>query len=176
MKNKNKKVESTSFKDKLKKTSPYIISILIAVSIFFISLYINKIAPFGKYTLAKNDAFYQYEPMLFNFIKSIQEGNLSIFSFLNGLGNSFLFNYSYYLSSPLNILLLPFKSANTMFIAIITIKIIITAITTTFYAIKKTNNKLISILISTAYIFSAWFLAYNQTIMWLDAFMMFPLF
>ena len=114
--------------------------------------------------------------MLFNFIKSIQEGNLSIFSFLNGLGNSFLFNYSYYLSSPLNILLLPFKSANTMFIAIITIKIIITAITTTFYAIKKTNNKLISILISTAYIFSAWFLAYNQTIMWLDAFMMFPLF
>ena len=47
MKNKNKKVESTSFKDKLKKTSPYIISILIAVSIFFISLYINKIAPFG---------------------------------------------------------------------------------------------------------------------------------
>ena len=176
MKNKNKKVENTSFKDKLKKISPYIISILIAVSIFFISLYINKIAPFGKYTLAKNDAFYQYEPMLFNFIKSIQEGNLSIFSFLNGLGNSFLFNYSYYLSSPLNILLLPFKSANTMFIAIITIKIIITAITTTFYAIKKTNNKLISILISTAYIFSAWFLAYNQTIMWLEAFMMFPLF
>ena len=176
MKNKNKKVENTSFKDKLKKISPYIISILIAVSIFFISLYINKIAPFGKYTLAKNDAFYQYEPMLFNFIKSIQEGNLSIFSFLNGLGNSFLFNYSYYLSSPLNILLLPFKSANTMFIAIITIKIIITAITTTFYALKKTNNKLISILISTAYIFSAWFLAYNQTIMWLDAFMMFPLF
>lgn len=173
---KNKKVESTSFKDKLKRISPYIISILIAVSIFFISLYINKIAPFGKYTLAKNDAFYQYEPMLFNFIKSIQEGNLSMFSFLNGLGNSFLFNYSYYLSSPLNILLLPFKSANTMFIAIITIKIIITAITTTFYALKKTNNKLISILISTAYIFSAWFLAYNQTIMWLDAFMMFPLF
>lgn len=173
---KNKKVENTTIKDKLKRISPYIISILIAVSIFFISLYINKIAPFGKYTLAKNDAFYQYEPMLFNFIKSIQEGNLSIFSFLNGLGNSFLFNYSYYLSSPLNILLLPFKSANTMFIAIITIKIIITAITTTFYALKKTNNKLISILISTAYIFSAWFLAYNQTIMWLDAFMMFPLF
>lgn len=176
MKNKNKKIENKSFKDKLIKLSPYIISILIAVSIFFISLYINKIAPFGKYTLAKNDAFYQYEPMLFNFIKSIQEGNLNIFSFSNGLGNSFLFNYSYYLSSPLNILLLPFKDANTMFIAIITIKIIITAITTTFYALKKTNNKYISILISTAYIFSAWFLAYNQTIMWLDAFMMFPLF
>lgn len=176
MKNKNKKVESTSFKDKLKKISPYIISILIAVSIFFISLYINKIAPFGKYTLAKNDAFYQYEPMLFHFIKSIQEGTLSNFSFLNALGNSFLFNYNYYLSSPLNILLLPLKSANSMFIAIITIKIIITTINTTFYSLKKTKNKLLSIIIATAYTFSAWFLAYNQTIMWLDAFMMFPLF
>ena len=176
MKNKNKKQTSNNFKDKLHKLSPYLISILIAIAIFFISLYINNIAPFGKYTLAKNDAFYQYEPMLFNFIKNIQEGTLNNFSFLNGLGNSFLFNYSYYLSSPLNILLLPFKSANSMFIAIIAIKIIITAITTTFYSLKKTNNKTISIVISIAYIFSAWFLAFNQTIMWLDAFMMFPLF
>jgi uncharacterized membrane protein YfhO len=176
MKNKNNKTTNNQLIDKIKKLSPYLISIIIALSIFFISLLINKIAPFGQYTLAKNDAYYQYEPMLFNFIKSIQEGTLTNFSFLNGLGNSFLFNYSYYLSSPLNILVLPFKNANTMFVGVIAIKIIITAITTTFYSLKKTNNKPISILISIAYIFSAWFLAYNQTIMWLDAFMIFPLF
>lgn len=155
---------------------PYIINSIIAVCIFFITLYINDIAPFGKYTLAISDSYNQYEPMLFNFIKNIQERTLTSFSFLNGLGNSTFFNYVYYLSSPINFLAVFFKSANSMFLGVITIKIIIATITTTFYTIKKTNNKLISTIVSVSYVFSAWFLAFNQSIMWLDAFIMFPLF
>ena len=155
---------------------PYIINSFIAVCIFFITLYINDIAPFGKYTLAISDSYNQYEPMLFNFIKNIQEGTLTSFSFLNGLGNSTFFNYVYYLSSPINFLAVFFKSANSMFLAVITIKIIIATITSTFYAKKKTDNNIISTIVSVSYVFSAWFLAFNQSIMWLDAFIMFPLF
>lgn len=154
----------------------YILNILIALFIFFLALFINDIKPFGPYDLAKYDGFFQYKPMLFNFLKNIQEGTLSNFSFLNGLGNSLFFNYTYYLSSPINLLALPFKNANTMYLVVITIKLIITTITTTFFASKKTDNKLLSTIIPISYVFSAWFLAYNQSIMWLDAFMMFPLF
>ena len=158
------------------KITTYIINILIALSIFYLALFINDIKPFGPYDIAKYDGFFQYKPMLFNFIKNIQDSTLTSFSFLNGLGNSFFFNYTYYLSSPINILALPFKNANTMFLSVITIKLIITTITTTFFTSKKTNNKLLSTIIPLSYLFSSWFLAYNQSIMWLDAFMIFPLF
>ncbi len=160
---------------KLTTLKPYIINTLIAILIFYLTLIINDIAPFGKYDLAQYEAFYQYKPMLFNFIRKIQDGTLLNYSFLNGLGNSFFFNFTHYLSSPINLLVLPFKSANSMFIAIITIKLIITSITTTFYSLKKTNNKTLSTIISLSYIFSAWFLAYHESIIWLDSFMMFPL-
>lgn len=155
---------------------PYFINIFIVILIFFVSLYINEIAPFGKYSIATNDSFYQYQPMLYSFLRSIQEGVFSIYSFVNGLGNSFLFNYVYYLSSPINIFALPFKSPTGMFVCVITLKLIITTITMTFYALKKTNNNFLSTIISVSYVFSAWFLAYHQTIMWVDAFMMFSLF
>ena len=41
---------------------------------------------------------------------------------------------------------------------------------------KKTDNKVISTIVSISYVFSAWFLSFNNSIMWLDAFVMFPLF
>ena len=155
---------------------PYLINTLLALVIFFIALYVNNIAPFGEYTIAKNDSFNQYEPMLFNFIKNIQNGSLTLYSFLNGLGNSTFFNFVYYLSSPINLFATFFKSANSMFLAIITIKLVIAIITSTFYAKKKTNNNFITTIISLSYAFSAWFLTYNQTIMWLDSFIIFPIF
>ena len=162
--------------NKIKKTIPYIINAIIVIAIFFITLKINDIHPFGNFTLAKHDAIYQYQPMLYNFITKIKEGILLNYTFNNNLGQPFIFNFLYYLSSPLNLLVMPFKNSNSMFIAIIAIKIIITSITTTFYAKKRTNNNYLSTIITISYVFSSWFLAYHYTIMWLDAFMIFPLF
>ncbi len=166
----------TNTKEKKSSLNVYIINILITLTIFLITLIINDVAPFGNKDLAINDAYYQYKPMLFNFIKSIQEGTLSTYSFTNALGNSFFFNFTYYLSSPLNLFAILFKSANSMFLSVVTIKLLMTTVLTTFYAMKKTNNKVISSIIAISYAFSSWFLAYNQSIMWLDSFMMLPLF
>lgn len=174
-KQKNKQLTNTN-KRKFETIKPYLINSIITILLFTMALVINKVAPFGKFSLAVNDAFYQYQPMLYNFITSLKEGILSNYTFITSLGSSFFFNYIYYLSSPLNLLVIPFNNPVTMYVFIILIKIIFTSITTTFYVMKKTNNKILSTIISTSYVFSAWFLAYGGTIMWLDAFMMFPLF
>ena len=162
--------------NKFKKTIPYIINALLVTIIFLIALKINKIFPFGEFSLPKNDAIFQYQPMLYSFIEKIKEGILLNYSFNNNLGQPFIFNFLYYLASPLNLLVIPLKNANSMFLAIIIIKIIITSITTTFYVKRKTNNNYLTTIIAISYVFSSWFLAYYYTIMWLDAFMMLPLF
>jgi uncharacterized membrane protein YfhO len=155
---------------------PYIFNIILTIGIFLIELFIKKMFPFGPYTYATNDAFYQYQPMIYNFLTSIKEGILSNYSFVTSLGGSFIFNFVYYLSSPLNLVALPFNDPNAMFIIIIMAKLTITSITATFYTLKRTNNKLLSTVVAISYTFSAWFLAYGINIMWVDAFMIFPLF
>ena len=172
-KNDNNPDKTSTFFGNLK---PYIFNIILTIGIFLIELFIKKMFPFGPYVYATNDAFYQYQPMIYNFLTNIKEGILSNYSFVTSLGGSFIFNYVYYLSSPLNLIALPFNDPNAMFIVIIMAKLIITSITATFYTLKRTNNKLLSTIVAISYTFSAWFLAYGINIMWVDAFMIFPLF
>lgn len=161
--------------NKIKELIPYIINTLIILTIFFIVLKLNSFYPLGNINLDKYDAFYQYKPMLYNFITSIKNGTILSFNFLNGLGNPTIFNYLYYLASPINLIALFFKTPEAMFTAVIIIKIILTSLFATFYFKKKTNNNFISTICSIAYTFSGWFTVYYFHIMWLDSFMIFPL-
>ena len=160
----------------LKKISPYIICSIIVIVIFLTTLKLNNSYPFGPYDIAKFDAIHQYKTMLYNFLMKIKENILLPYSINNALGNATIFNYLYYLASPINLLLLPFNNPNIIYLLCILIKIVISSITATFYGMKKTSNKLISIIIGISYTYSGWFLAYYFHIMWLDAFMIFPLF
>jgi len=162
-------------KDRLKKIIPYIIITIISAGILLITFKINNFYPFGQYDLAKYDAYFQYKPFLYNFIISIKNGTISSFNFFNGLGNPTIFNYLYYLASPINLVAIPFNSPDAMYFFVIFIKTILTLIITLFYFKKRTDNNYISILCSIAYTFSSWFLSYHIHIMWLDAFMVFPL-
>ncbi len=162
-------------KRQYKKILPYLITILIVMGIFLITLKINDFYPFGKYDIAKYDAYYQYKPMLYNFIMNIKKGTLSSFSFLSGLGNPTIFNYLYYLASPLNLVALLFNSPTAMYFSVIFVKTIITSLIALFYFKKRTNNSFISIICSLSYTFSSWYLSYHIHIMWLDAFMTFPI-
>lgn len=160
---------------KIKKIIPYLINSLLTLFIFLIVLKISKIYPFGNKDIAVYDAYYQYKPMLYNFITSIKNGTILSFNFLNGLGNPTIFNYLYYLASPINLIALLFNNPNSMFISVIIAKLLITTFTSTFYFKKKTNNNFISTICTISYFFSGWFISYNFHIMWLDSFMIFPL-
>ncbi len=160
----------------MKKIKPYLVNSIIVLGIFLISLCIAKIYPFGDFLLGRSDSFAQYKPMLFNFIMSMKKGVLAIYSFNNGLGNSFLFNYLYYLVSPINLVALPFSNPNIIFLIVICTKLVITTILTTFYAKKKNSSNFVSLIASISYAFCGWFIAYYYNIMWLDLFRVFPLF
>ena len=160
----------------MKKIKPYLVNTLIVVVIFLSVLMLSHISPFGNYIIGKSDAIAQYKPMLYNFLTSLKHGILEIYSFNNGLGNPFMFNYTYYLISPLNLIGIIFKNGDLMYLSVIIIKIIFTSIFTTYYAKKHNCTDFTSFIATISYVFSSWFLAYYYNIMWLDTFMIFPLF
>lgn len=161
---------------RIKKILPYLINSLLCVAIFLIALYICDNFPFGEYTIGKSDAIVQFKPMLYNFITELKTKTIELYSFNNGLGNPFVFNFLYYLSSPLNLVAIFFKDANTMYLSVIITKLIITSIIMTFYVKKKLNNNFLTTIITITYVFSSWFIAYYYYLPWLDIFMIFPLF
>lgn len=161
---------------KFQKIKPYIINTIIIIAIFIITLIITKTSPFGNNILGKSESISQYKPMLYNFITTIKNGVLETYSFNNGLGNPFIFNFTYYLISPLNLIGIFFKNGDTMYLSIIIIKIIFTSILTTYYAKKHNCSDYTSFIATISYVYSGWFLAYYYNITWLDTFMIFPLF
>lgn len=161
---------------KLKKILPYIINILLVISIFIITMLITKTYPFGNNILGKSDAIVQFKPMLYNFIMSIKTHTIGSYSFNNGLGNPIIFNFIYYLSSPFNLIALFFNNPDYMYLSCLLLKLVLTSITITFYAKKKTNNNFLSTIICLSYVFSSWYFAYYYYLSWLDIFLIFPLY
>ena len=121
----------------INKIKPYLINSLLAIGILLISLLICDVSPFGDNILGKSDAIAQYKPMLYNYIMNLKNGTLDIYSFTNGLGNPFIFNFAYYTISPINFIGLLFNNGDIMYLAVIVLKITIAACTTTFYAKKR---------------------------------------
>ena len=157
------------------KYSIYIINLLLVLIIFLTCLYICKIYPFGNKSLAISDGIYQFEPFLYDFIIKIKKGMFTLYSFNNGLGNPIVFNYIYYLSSPLNFIAILFNKPDNMYFSVILVKLLITSITMTKYAKSKTYNKVYITIATLSYVFSSWLITYYFYISWLDVFMIFPL-
>ena len=160
----------------MKRIKTYIISIILTLIIFLGALYFNKIYPFGNYDFARLDGYFQYKPFLFYFINSLKTGTLTNYSFLSVLGNPTIFLFIYYLASPINLIALFFNNPNSMFFSVILTKILLSNITANYYFYKKTNNETITIISSLCYTFCGWLIAYYFSNMWLDAFIMLPLF
>ena len=149
---------------------------MISLSIFLLILILTETSPFGKDILGKSDAIVQFKPMLFDFIMGLKTNTLEVFSFNNGLGNPIIFNYLYYLSSPLNLIAILFNKPDAMYLSTLLLKIALATITSTFYFKKKTNNNFISTIGALTYVFSSWFITYYYYLPWLDIFLIFPLF
>ncbi len=160
------------FKDK----KIYFINSIIVLSLFILTLLINKISPFGNNMLSKSDSIVIFKPMLYDFITKLRSGTLLAFSFNNGLGNPTIFNVVYCLSSPLNLIAIPFKTPDAMYLSTVLLKLLVGSITMTYYVKSKTDNNFIIFIATISYIFSSWFLTYYYYLPWLDIFVFFPLF
>lgn len=156
----------------MKKKDLFIL-ILSVLGIFIITMLINGIYPFGNNDLAISDAATQYEPFLYDYITRLKNFNYYNYTFMNFLGNPSMFNFVYYLASPLNLAALLFNNYKLMYLSVVVIKLIVTSISAYYYFSKY--DKKIGIIASICYVYSGWFLAYYFHIMWLDGFMMFPI-
>lgn len=159
---------------KIKNNIYVLYTLLLSLLIILVFFYINNITPFGSKDFTVIDFYHQYFPMTSELINRILNFKTLLFSFNGSL--PFIRNLYNYLSSPFNILLLPFKdNLSTGFSLLIAIKAILASTTICYYLTKNIKNSILSIPISISYGFSSYYIAYHWNIMWLDGMIFLPL-
>ena len=151
---------------------------LIVSLIYLIYLYLMKIYPFGENTILKCDLYQQYVNFFCYFREVLINHKSLMFSWNLGLANNFFTTFSYYLASPLNLLVIFFKPTNMdTFVEILTlIKIILIANSAVFYLSKSYNYKKNDVIMfGLIYAYSSYVICYSFHIMWLDCLYMLPI-
>uniref|UniRef100_UPI003FEFFC15 YfhO family protein n=1 Tax=Anaerobutyricum hallii TaxID=39488 RepID=UPI003FEFFC15 len=136
------------------------------------------VQPFGDNSLLIIDGLHQYMPFYSILYDKLKSGGSLFYSFRAGLGINFLSLYAYYLSSPLNLLILFFKKSqlNMAVSLIIVLKVAISGLTAGIYFSSKSKKPGLPVLmISMAYALSSYMVGYCWNVMWLDAIMIFPI-
>ena len=162
---------------KIRKYKYYILSFLIPMSLLLLMIILKRFDLFDD-TFLPSDARAQYVS-LFSYFKDILSGKESLFySFNNGLGGNMCSVFVYYLSSPLNLLIIFFNHENlSLFVSIlILLKICLSGLTMNIYISQKFKMKSIStLLFSTCYALMSFSVSYYFNVMWLDSIYLLPL-
>ena len=156
----------------------YIGSFLLPFFIMTVVCVVCKVVPFGEKSLSIIDALHQYMPFFAEYHEKIRNLDSFFYSWNGGLGYNFLSLWAYYLSSPLNLLLilLPKTALPLGFSWLLVLKISLTGLTTAAFFIHRSDKKNWKVLFfSTAFALSNYMIGYSWNIMWLDAILMFPL-
>lgn len=170
----------------------YILIPAILVGLVFLFLFAaGGYAPFGAASLANNDANVQYLDF-FMYLKDVLEGRNSIgYTFSKMLGGSNLALFSYYLASPLNLLLVFFRKTQilTFYNLLVMLKAMLAAgafsafLTGRFQeAFDRLSGKnsegyscIFYILLPMCYGLSQYVLSQSRNVIWLDGVYMLPL-
>ena len=152
---------------------------------FIVPIVISEIAygpvgifPFGPKDVLIVDLYHQYAPFLSEFQDKLRSLSSLFYSWSGGLGADFYSTFSYYLASPLNILLLVFpKSCLTeAVLALILIKTGLAGAFFTVYLKEAYGRKDLTVCaFSLMYSLSGFVLAYSWNIMWLEGIYLMPL-
>lgn len=154
-------------------------SFFLCLIISILCLLSEKIAPFGSKTLAVMDADIQYLDF-FAYFKDVLEGKANVeYSFAKQLGSTPIAVFSYYLSSPLNLLVYFFSKAqlHIFFSLLVVLKLSFSSFFMAVYLSQrmKSLNTILIIALSLSYGFMQYNLAQASNIMWLDGVYLLPL-
>lgn len=160
----------------------YFVALFIPILIVYTIYAIYGYAPFGNKSLASMDANIQYLDF-FTYLKDFLRGENNIYCFGKTLGGNMFAVITYYLSSPINILVLLFDKSNlnSFFDIAVSIKLSIASFAMLFFLknrfaqyINTNIKKIIVIFLSVSYALSQYSLAQSSNIMWLDGMFMLP--
>lgn len=156
----------------------YIGAFLIPFILMGIILAFTGIWPFGNKTILTSDLANQYVQFL-SYLREIYKGNHSIFyTFSKTFGGEMLSLSAYYLMSPLNLLLLLFKTEWLPQAIELLILIKISLCSLTFYFLISHLGKRAEasdLIFSVSYALMAYNMAYFFHLMWLDGIILLPL-
>lgn len=158
----------------------YTVTFGIALLMMLGAWIIGEIGPFGGKCLVVVDGVHQYLPFFSEYQEKLQGLKSLQYTFDVGLGNNFLSLWSYYLSSPFNlIIILCAKTHLPMALnLIISVKIIAAALCFAYFLMhagrKPVKNPGI-IVFSLFYAFSSFVVGYYWNLMWLDCIFIFPI-
>ncbi len=165
----------------IKEKDVYVMTFLLASAIMFMVWSIGEIAPFfGKQSLMLVDGVHQYLPFFSEYQQKLRTMDSLQYTFDVGLGNNFLSLWSYYLSSPFNLLILLFSKRNipVALNVVITCKIILGCLCFTYF-LRHKDAELIKdwgvVPFSLFYGFSNFIIGYYWNLMWLDSIYIFPI-
>lgn len=164
----------------IKEKRIYFYTCLCVLISFLVVLFLLGIYPFGNKSLLIWDLNIQYVEF-FSYFRKVLMGEASIaYSFSKSLGGSMVATYGYYLSSPLNLLVIFFKQEDMqLFILLITIiKVVLCGLSSAcFFKIRFKNqiSDTVVMLISCGYALSQYTLSQMSNIMWLDGVYLLPI-
>ncbi len=163
---------------KNKKVLYYLLSFFIPALLITIIYACIGIYPFGKKSLLTVDLAGQYVAF-FNAYKNIFSEGISIFySFSKTLGGNMFGLITYYLLSPVNLILLFFSRTNiTEAIFLINVVKIGLCGLTAFTYFRKTfkDQSFVPLVFSLVYALCAYNIVYSQNLLWLDGVIILPL-
>lgn len=163
---------------KLKKIGNYILAFLLSCTLMTIIYAMVGIYPFGNNSLLTIDLGSQYIAF-FNTLKDILSGTSSLFySFSKTLGGNLYGLITYYLISPLNLILVFFDKVSIpeAILLINILKIGLCGLTSYIYFDKTFKGKnTVSLIFSIIYSLMAYNIVYSQNIMWLDGVYILPI-
>lgn len=159
-----------------------ILAFLVTFGLLLILMRFLHLAPFGgsSRSWASMDADIQYLDF-FAYLKDVLYGKQSVsYSFSHLLGQSGVALYSYYLASPVNLLLFFFDKSDlhSFFDIAVAVKLSLSALTMAVFLLIRFKDKASSFLIfilSLCYAFMEYNIAQSSNIMWLDGVYMLPL-
>lgn len=158
----------------------YSVTFLLALIMMIGAWYIGEIGPFGDKCLVVVDGVHQYLPFFADYQEKLKSLDTLQYTFDVGLGNNFLSLWSYYLSSPFNlIILLCSKSHLPMALnLIISAKIIMGSVCFAYFLMHAGRHPVKNpgiIAFSLFYAFSSFVVGYYWNLMWLDSVFIFPI-
>ena len=149
----------------------------LGLALFILGYAFLGVWPLGDKTVMMVDMHHQYAPLLSELRNMILHGGNASYNFHMGMGSSFIPAFAYYLSSPLNILLL-FFSERYLAQAILVITLLKGAAaaasftTMAQYLCHRRTSSMVAV--GVLYALSGYMLAYSWNIMWLDVVALLP--
>ena len=159
---------------------PSILAFSLVLVITVIALWRGGYEPFGDFSLMFGDGAIQYR-YFFSYFKDVLQGKNSInYSFSIGLGQTGIGILSYYLMSPVNLLVLFFEKSDINIFSdlIVVMKLCLAAASMAIYLQYRYNGKiplLFQVLLSASWGLMQFSMEQLENIMWLDGVILLPL-